>query len=104
MKNYNPVSLYLNMPVEYIAIADAETNSKVRYGGHFAFYDYDGYPYVWESGGTSYNRIYDEQTKTKQVVKCELVFPMTDKSQGVIRTNNISQLINHSSGGVKIPK
>ena len=80
------------MPIEYIAIEDMDGNKledEPLLGGHFAFYDAEGYPYVWEGGGTSYNRVYDEVTKTKQVLKCSLVTPMSDRSKGVYRTNKI---------------
>lgn len=83
MKQYNPLKMYLNMPVEYIA----EVHGDVILSGHFAFYDEDGYPYVFDTGGTSYTR-----TK-EQVIKCKMVSAMTDNSQGVHYTNEMSEFV-----------
>ena len=81
MKQYNPIKLYINMPVEY-----SVEDSRHLETGHFAGYDSDGYPYVFEQGGTSYTRT------AEQIVKVKFVIPMSDKSQGVYRTNKFTQM------------
>lgn len=55
MKDYNPVSMMLNMPCQYIVLDEDKSNTEVLVG-HFAFYDNEGYGYVWSTGGTSYTR------------------------------------------------
>ena len=45
MKDYNPVSMMLNMPCQYIVLDEDKSNTEVLVG-HFAFYDNEGYGYV----------------------------------------------------------
>lgn len=87
MKDYNPVSMMLNMPCQYIVLDEDKSNTEVLVG-HFAFYDNEGYGYVWSTGGTSYTRAsnFDNATNTDEyitsqlkygtVVKCKYVFPL----------------------------
>ena len=79
MKQYNPIKLYINMPVEY----GVEDNRYLE-TGHFAGYDSHGFPYVFEQGGTSYTRT------SVQVQKVNFVIPMSDKSQGVYMTDKFT--------------
>jgi hypothetical protein len=83
MKEFNPVRLKLNMPVEYVV-----ENDRTKLSGHFAGYDKDGNPYVFENGGTSYARL------LTQVVKCEFVIPLTDNMQCYHTTEKAMKLDN----------
>jgi len=77
MKHYNPTKLVLNMPVMY---NEADSQDSLMISGHYAYTDEDGYPHVFEEGGTSYTR------NSRQVVKCKYAFPMTDAQYEVKRT------------------
>lgn len=91
MKDYNPVSMMLNMPCQYIELgADNSKNFNTEVlVGHFAFYDEEGYGYVWSGGGTSYTRAtnftiasslgeyINSRLNVGAVVKCKHVFPLS---------------------------
>lgn len=105
MKDYNPVSMVLNMPCQYIQLDEDKSNSNTAevLVGHFAFYDEEGYGYVWGVGGTSYTRAcsfentltikeyIDSQMKYGTVVKCAYVFPL---SSNVYEYHRHQQLVN----------
>ena len=83
MKEFNPVRLKLNMPVEYVV-----ENDRTKLSGHFAGYGKDRFPYVFENGGSSYTRL------LTQVVKCEFVIPLTDNMQCYHTTEKAMNLHN----------
>lgn len=91
MKDYNPVLMMLNMPCQYIELDrdNSKNFSTEVLVGHFAFYDEEGYGYVWSGGGTSYTRAtnftnasslgeyINPQLNVGAVVKCNHVFPLS---------------------------
>lgn len=110
MKDYNPVSMMLNMPCQYIEVdtdksKDFSTEVLV---GHFAFYDEDGYGYVWSNGGTSYTRAtnftssstLEEYIKSQltvgAIVKCKHVFPLSTNVHEYYKHKNLVALIKPS--------
>lgn len=80
MQKFNAVTLVPNMPVMYIK-HDQEDN--LAEAGHFAFFDEDGYPYVFEGGGTSYTR------GLCQTIKCKYVMVMTTNDQAVFNSEKL---------------
>ena len=80
MQKFNAVTLVPNMPVMYITF-DQQDNLAVS--GHFAFFDEDGYPYVFSEGGTSYTRALSQTTK------CKYVMVMTTNDQAVYNTDKL---------------
>ena len=87
VKHYTPTTLVLNMPVHYVA----EDGGEILIG-HFAYFDEDGAPYVWSSGGTSYTRTNSFDAKldhANQVIKCSFVAPLSSDTEAVHRTNSV---------------
>ena len=85
VKHYTPTTLVLNMPVHYV-----EEDGDEILVGHFAYFDKDGFPYVWSSGGTSYTRTNSFSGKldqANQVIKCSFVAPLSSDTEAVRRTN-----------------
>ena len=80
MQKFNAVTLVPNMPVMYIRY-DQEGN--LAEPGHFAFFDEDGYPYVFNLGGTSYTRCLSQTTK------CKYVMVMTTNDQAVFNSEKL---------------
>jgi len=92
MKNYNPISLTMDMPCQFIPL---DGDSRQVLTGHFAFFNGKGEAYVWKDGGTSYTRRasfrnsdgshgkpemsvdgYIESFGENKVTKCSHVFPL----------------------------
>lgn len=109
MKDYNPVLMMLNMPCQYIELDrdNSKNFSTEVLVGHFAFYDEDGYGYVWSGGGTSYTRATsfisaassikeyaDAQLKIGGLIKCRYVFPMTENVHEYIKHKQVLGLVN----------
>lgn len=81
MFEYRPMKrLELNTPVNYTT-----RDCDIALDGHFAYRDEDGYPYVFENGGTSFTR------KRSQVIRCRYVWALTEEDQAVIDTNNLER-------------
>jgi hypothetical protein len=83
---YNPIEMQIDMPVDYI---EEDSGDNCTLSGHFAGYDEEGYPYIWKGGSTSF---FSEKT---DIIKCKLVIPMSSRSQGIYRTNNIIEIYNN---------
>ncbi len=105
MKNFNPVSMTLNMPCQYITI---DIDSSEILTGHFAFFDKDGTPYVWLEGGTSYTRAssFGNSTNLEEyitnnikynLVKCKDVFPLGNHNNEIYNHNMVQNFINNSA-------
>ena len=80
MQKFNAVTLVPNMPVMYIAL---DQKDNLALSGHFAFHDEDGYPYVFEDGGTSYTRT------LVQTIICKYVMIMTTNDEAVHNTEKL---------------
>jgi len=109
MKDYNPVSMMLNMPCQYIVLdSDKDSSYTEVLLGHFAFYDEEGYGYVWVAGGTSYTRAtsfadvntleeyISSQLKYGVVIKCKHVFPVSTCVHEYHKHQQLTDLIKNS--------
>lgn len=87
MKDYNPTELQLNMPVKYVTATEGvkEFTRGSIMTGHFAGFDDDGAPFVFEDGGTSYTRT------PQQIVKCIFAYPVSKDDQCIYVTNKMKE-------------